>query len=138
MSEDSLALLVYGDEETFGELRKVLQSLGILSLRANTYEDARRELRKASLPKLVFTSTEFPDGNWEDIVRLAAGASEPVQVIVVRRFVDLKLYIQAIQSGAFDFIVPPFLPPDLAHVVRCPTRNSPNRSEPMKRQAAPA
>ena len=65
MSENSLALLVCGDEETFGALRKTLQSLGIPTLRANTCEDARRELREASLPKLVFTSTELPDGNWE-------------------------------------------------------------------------
>jgi DNA-binding NtrC family response regulator len=136
MSENSLALLVYGDEETFGALRKALQSLGIPTLRVNTYEDARRELREASLPKLVFTSTELPDGNWEDIVRLAAGACEPVQVIVVRRFIDLKLYLQVLQSGAFDFIVPPFLTPGLAHVVRCATRKRPGRSEPTKRQAA--
>jgi two-component system response regulator PilR (NtrC family) len=72
---------------------------------------------------LVFTDLDLPDGNWPDIVRLAKGAAEPVNVIVVSRLVDIPLYIRAIEQGAFDYITPPFEPADLAYIIRCAASN---------------
>jgi FixJ family two-component response regulator len=65
----------------------------------------------------VSTEAQLTDGNWADVLTLAAKASEPVNVIVVAPHVDLILYIQAVERGAFDFIVPPFFDPELLHVV---------------------
>jgi FixJ family two-component response regulator len=50
-------------------------------------------------------------------VNLAARAPAPVNVIVVSEVVDIALYLEVIQLGAFDFIVPPMSSPDFAHVV---------------------
>jgi FixJ family two-component response regulator len=36
----------------------------------------------------------------------------------VAPFADVSFYIQAIERGAFDFIVPPLSAPELQHVVR--------------------
>jgi FixJ family two-component response regulator len=44
-------------------------------------------------------------------------------VIVVARVVDTRFYVEAIEAGAFDFIVPPFNAADLAYVVRCAVDN---------------
>ena len=41
-----------------------------------------------------------------------------IPVIVVSRFVDIDLYLKALESGASDFIVPPFSAADVAYVVR--------------------
>jgi FixJ family two-component response regulator len=41
----------------------------------------------------------------------------PVPVIVVSPFVDVDLYLDSMESGASDFIVPPFLCTDVAYVV---------------------
>ena len=60
---------------------------------------------------------------------LAGRASQPVNVIVVTRVMDTKLYLEALEGGAFDFIVPPFASLDLAHVVRCAADNVQARRE---------
>jgi FixJ family two-component response regulator len=38
-------------------------------------------------------------------------------VVVVSRLVDLDLYLDVLESGASDFIVPPFQASDVAYVV---------------------
>jgi len=39
-------------------------------------------------------------------------------VIVVARVVDTGLFLETIETGAFDFIAPPFVATDLEYVVR--------------------
>ena len=72
---------------------------------------------------LVFTDTELPDGTWADILTVAERAACPVNVVVVARVVDTRFYVQAMEAGAFDFMVPPFNATDLTHVVRCAADN---------------
>jgi FixJ family two-component response regulator len=58
------------------------------------------------------------------VLTLAAKASAPVNVIVVAPFADVNFYVQAIERGAFDFIVPPLSDPELLHVVRIAAENA--------------
>ena len=74
-------------------------------------------------PHLVFTDTTLADGTWADVTALAAKATMAVDVIVVSRLVDTRLYIETIETGAFDFIVPPLATTDLSYVVRCAADN---------------
>lgn len=41
----------------------------------------------------------------------------PAEVILVSRVIDDHLYITALESGAVDFVVPPFRESDVAHIV---------------------
>jgi FixJ family two-component response regulator len=50
-----------------------------------------------------------------------------VNVVVVAPFVDIGFYLQVIERGAFDFIVPPLSDPELLHVVRIAAENAINR-----------
>ena len=44
-------------------------------------------------------------------------AAQPVNVIVVARLAGTRFYLETIESGAFDFIAPPFVATDLEYVV---------------------
>jgi FixJ family two-component response regulator len=48
-----------------------------------------------------------------------AAALKPVKVIVVSRLIDMRLYVETMAGGAFDFIVPPMTSDELAHVLAC-------------------
>ena len=50
---------------------------------------------------------------------MALGALKPVKVIVVSRFIDVRLYVDTMVGGAFDFIVPPMSSDELTHVLNC-------------------
>jgi DNA-binding NtrC family response regulator len=123
MSEEITALLVHDQAEHMAALASMLryQEIGVRHVR--TCRGVRRELARANPPQLIFTDADLHDGKWPDVVEMAESAVQPVNVIVVARVMDEKLYIEALEGGAFDFIVPPFASSDLAHVVRCAADN---------------
>ena len=88
------------------------------TIHAESRAQAQRLLGGRNPVPLVFTDTQLPDGTWADIVAVAGKAKLHVNVIVVARVVNTRFYVEAIESGAFDFLAPPFNATDLAYVVR--------------------
>jgi DNA-binding NtrC family response regulator len=111
----------------FSALKSVLEEQGIRVVLAATCTEAQTLLEQR--PQLVFTAAAVPGGTWAEVL-LAAQAAGPLPVIVVSRYVDLKLYLNVLEAGGADFIVPPFVGLDVAHVVRsalCDTAIPPPR-----------
>lgn len=113
------ALLVHRQPDPWRSLKLALEGQSIKTSRARTCREVSRRLERASPPHLVFTDTTLSDGTWAEVLSLAAKAPAAVNVVVVSRLVDVKLYVEAIERGAWDFIAPPFEAADLAYVVRC-------------------
>ena len=122
--EDPLALFVHDQDEPMGAVKSALEGQAIQTCRARSCRAALDRLNSDNPPRVVFTDEMLPDGIWADIVSTVASAHEPVSVIVVGQKLDLKLYAEAIQCGAFDFIAPPLVESDLGHVVRCAMGNA--------------
>jgi DNA-binding NtrC family response regulator len=112
------ALLIHQNSETLTMLKGALERQGMHVLHAKSRAQAMRLLGGLNPIALVFTDTQLPDGTWADILAVAEKAAQPVNVIVVARLVDTRLYVEAIETGAFDFLAPPFVATDLAYVVR--------------------
>jgi DNA-binding NtrC family response regulator len=123
MKESIKALLVQARHDPLHALRPALEKQSMDIFIARNCMEAALTLGANSPPHLVFTEIQLADGNWEDVLTLAAKAPAPVNVIVVAPFVDVGFYVQAIERGAFDFIVPPLSDPELQHVVRIATEN---------------
>ncbi len=118
MTEKTKALLVHHNSETLAILKGALERQGMHIIHAESRVQAKRLLGGLNPVPLVFTETQLPDGTWADILAAAEKASRPVNVIVVARVVDTRFYVEAIETGAFDFLAPPFNATDLAYVVR--------------------
>jgi two-component system response regulator PilR (NtrC family) len=129
MHDRITALLVYDRPEPMGFIRHALECQLIDTQSVRTCQEAHQTLWGRQPPHLVLTDARLPDGSWEDVVLLAAEAPVPVNVIVVSEVVDIAFYLEAIQRGAFDFIVPPLALPDLTHVVRSAADNALRRRE---------
>lgn len=110
------ALLVSNSDESFENLKALLRSQGIDARSSHSREDTARLLDQTS-PELVFTATGLADAAWSDIVNLAENAPSPTNVIVVGKCKDTNLYLDVMDYGAFDFILPPFESEPLAHVL---------------------
>jgi len=117
MRERITALLVHDRPEPMGSLRRALESQYIETQSVRTCHEASQALWGCQPPHLALADTRLPDGSWEVVLNLAARAPAHVNVIVVSEVVDMALYLEVIQRGAFDFIVPPMSLPDFAHVV---------------------
>ena len=118
MTERITALLVHHNSETLAMLKGALERQGMHVMHAESRAQAKRLLGGPNPVPLVFTDTQLPDGTWADILAVSEKAAQPVNVIVVARFVDTRFYVEAIETGAFDFLAPPFVATDLAYVVR--------------------
>jgi len=123
MKDTAPVLLVSEQDEVAQALRKVLEAQGVKTQLVRNIAQANAILEQDALPAAVFSDAVLTDGTWADVVFLAAQARMPVPVIVVSRINDMRLYIRALENGAADFIVPPFAPPEIAHVLRCATGN---------------
>ncbi len=132
MTERITALIVHQNSDTLATLKGALERQGMTIVHAQSRAQAKRMLGGMNPAPLVFTDTQLPDGTWADILALAQKAKLPVNVIVVARVVDTRFYVEVIETGAFDFLAPPFNATDLAYVVRSAMDNV------VARRAAPA
>ena len=138
MAEPTTALLVHQNAETMIALKFALERQGMRLAQAGSRAAAKRMLAGLAPVPLVFTDTHLPDGTWADILAAAEGARRPVNVIVVARTVDTRFYVEAIETGAFDFIAPPFNATDLAYVVRSALENALGRRAAMSLPTSPS
>ena len=118
MTHGITAMVVHQNSGTLASLKSALERQGMSVLQADSRARATQMLGGQNPVPLVFTDTELPDGTWVDILAEAERAAQPVNVIVVARVVDTRFYLETIETGAFDFIAPPFVASDLEYVVR--------------------
>ncbi len=129
MQKQTSAVLVLNQAEPFQGLEEALKARPVKLRRAKSCAQAKRLLERPNPPQLVFTAENLPDGTWADVLEATAKAKQPVNVIVVGRVVDTRFYVEVMENGAFDFIVPPFDPEDLNHVLGCAIDNVTGRRE---------
>ena len=115
-------LLVHDQPHPLESLKPVLRDLSVETFSVRTCEEAGQLITQTEL-QLVFTDTSLPDGSWADVVRMAEMASSPVDVIVVGAKEDMRLYLSALEGGAFDFVLPPFEHDALEFVVESARRD---------------
>lgn len=75
------------------------------------------ELGRSTTAEVIFTDVQLPDGDWRRLLGLARENESRAEVIIVSRFVDVPLYLDALEAGAFDFVVPPFRTEELGYVI---------------------
>ncbi len=116
MAEHPRAILMPGSEsQMFSRLRAALERQGIATTTAESPQEALRQSLDGDDDLLVFTDITTRAGTWAEALRQFEQAQIPV--IVVSRTVDINLYIDALEQGATDFIVPPFTSSELSYVV---------------------
>ena len=123
MKESVTALLVHSAEKPLATLKGVLERLMVKTTRVQTCAEALEILELGTAPHLVFTDTVISDGTWERVLALAGHAAQYANVIVVSGTADIRLYIDTVERGAWDFIAPPFAELEVAHMVRCAMEN---------------
>lgn len=120
------ALLLHDRPEPLSSLKRTLRDLWVETYSVGSCEEAQRLISQTQ-PHLVFTDTSLLDGSWVDVVNLAEKETVPPNVIVVSPIKDLKLYLSAIERGAFDFVLPPFEHQSLEFVVGSAVQDARNR-----------
>lgn len=109
------ALLVGKQDGCLPKLKQCLEELGMKTAFVERPNELRSKLEKHA-PEVVFAHTEPADETWSEVVA-ATRRSGKQPVILASRVLDDRKYLDALEHGAFDFVVPPFRPRELKHVV---------------------
>jgi DNA-binding NtrC family response regulator len=117
MPDELWVLLVYYEEDPVRGMERILLDQEISTRRVCNCSEAKAVLRGSAAPVLILTDTSLPDGTWADVLEAASTAPTTAPVIVVSRLADIELYLDVLESGAYDFVVPPLSSADLAHIV---------------------
>ncbi len=111
-------ILVVDDELFFRKLyRDLLSEEGYKVLVCENGEEAIARLEKEPFD-LVLTDMVMPGKCGLEVLRAARSAANPPEVILVTGHASLESAIQALKSGARDYLVKPFNPDELKHQVR--------------------
>ena len=97
--------------------REVLKKLDVELLEAATGARAE-EILGETIPDVVLLDVELPDANGIDILRRIRGRNLPCAVVVVTAHGSVKIAVEAMREGAYDFIIKPFPPDRLIVTVR--------------------
>jgi DNA-binding NtrC family response regulator len=116
-------LVVSGSGEIDLRLRQALNAAGVAVRVVRSCAEAQKLLNGKILPAALFCETSLPDGTWTDVLSFTAVARKQVPVVIVSRVVDIELYLNALENGAADFIVPPFCQQDVSRVMSCAVRS---------------
>jgi len=92
----------------------------------------------AEHPELVLLDVVMPERNGFQVCRELKASSEfgAIPVILVSRVVDIGLYLEALEGGICDFLVPPFSRSELAHVIGTALVSTPHQNAPAANRAA--
>jgi len=122
------ALLASEQMDSLNDLRDVLKNQSMGTWCTQSCEELARLLEQTR-PDLIFTDARLCDGTWIDVVSLAERAAVPLNVIVVGACKNTKQYVEAMEQGAFDFILRPFEAEPMAHVVKVAVNNVRHRRQ---------
>lgn len=120
MSTDKVDVLVVDDEPGLREvLRVTLRREGFAVETAAGVTQAKKKLTERESPfPLVLTDLVMPDGSGLDVLATARDRSEHTQVIVITAFSTVEAAIDAMRSGAYDFVTKPFSPKEIAELAK--------------------
>ncbi len=118
MIESQLTVLVVDDELFFRKLyRDLLADEGYLVEACENGDDAIFRMQQGQVD-LVLTDMVMPGKCGLEVLRASRLLPNPPEVILVTGYASVESAIQALKNGARDYLVKPFNPDELKHLVR--------------------
>jgi DNA-binding NtrC family response regulator len=110
---------------------KLLESAQIRIHHSTGLEGAHERL-KATQSRVLLTDVAFQAGHWRDALRMAA-TLPGTALVVVSRLADERLWIGALERGAYDLILWPFRADELRRVLENAHFYSSRADAPMRK-----
>jgi DNA-binding NtrC family response regulator len=97
-------------------LAGILAAVGLDIVFASSVGEAREILLGQPI-RSVLCEDILPDGSFHDVLRTLKFAGLRVPLVVCSLLREMDQYLEAMESGAFDFIAPPFRPTELESIL---------------------
>ncbi len=128
------ALVIDDEPDILELLTMTLSGMAIDCVAAENVAQATQALKQQSFD-LCFTDMRLPDGNGLDIVRIIQKSYPNCPVAVITAHGNVDLAVEALKSGAFDFVSKPLKLKVLRDLVNSALNLSPHRTEKKERRS---
>ncbi|WP_462318202.1 sigma-54-dependent transcriptional regulator [Marinilabilia sp.] len=111
-------VLVVDDDTSFGMMVKgYLKKNNFEVTLAGSFSKAK-ELIEKKLYDLVLSDYRLPDGTGMDVLQYSKKQASFVPVILITAYSDIRVAVNAIKNGAFEYVTKPVNAEELLHVVK--------------------
>lgn len=112
----ALRVLIVEDDARIAELHRrfveKVDGFEVVGMALNIAE--AREMAELLLPDLMLLDLYLPDGNGMDLLRELRGQGQQIDVVLITAAKEVSAVQQALQTGAFDYLVKPVMFPRFA------------------------
>lgn len=116
-------ILVVDDDKAFNELvRKYLGKLGYTLAAAYSATEALNLIEKQQFG-LVLVDYKLPGMNGLELTKIIKQNYPEIPIILITNYSDIRLAVNSIKIGAFEFVSKPIVPDELLKVVRLALSN---------------
>ncbi len=130
-------ILVVDDDSTFCiMLRSFLTRNGHEVEQAFSFEEALKIFKGADFD-LVLSDYRLPDRTGLDLLREVKGVRPQVGVIIMTGYADIRMAVQAVKMGAYDYVAKPINPDEILLAITN-LLASKTESNPQRRKLAPS
>lgn len=116
MSSRPQVLVVSSDSESRQTLLQILVQYALEPVCSSTVKEARAVLARQPV-LLAICEADLTDGTFRDLLRAVQDSKARIPVVVASRLDDTDAYLEAMGSGAFDFIARPYLRSEVERIV---------------------
>ncbi len=101
-------ILIIDDEKTIRwSLAEAIAAAGYETVDAETAADGIAKFRDAS-PDLVLLDMKLPDGSGLDVLKMVKAEDPAVPVVIMTAYAEVETAVEAMKSGAYDFVPKPY------------------------------
>jgi DNA-binding NtrC family response regulator len=90
------------------EIARTLLNLAQIRIHPSASLDDAKARLQAAKSRILLTDVWFGTGGWEDALRMAARLPLRTVVVVVSHLADRRLWLDALDRGAYDLLLKPF------------------------------
>ncbi len=101
-------LLVEDRATTRAMLAETLKRRGLDVSACGTEAEARAAIAADPPPELVLTDLQLPDGSGMELLRAGVARDPHLPVLVISAYGTIEIAVEAMKSGAYDFVTKPF------------------------------
>lgn len=109
-------VIIDDDEDICLLLNRLLSKNGYAIASANDGESALKQLKEES-PSLVLCDFKLPDYSGIDMLRKIKILYPKVPVIIITGYSDVKIAVEALKKGAYDYVTKPLYPDEVLLMV---------------------
>jgi len=116
MNQKSHILIIDDEVDICTLLKKFLERKGFLVSTSYRGEDALKAISKSAFD-LVISDFRLPDFNGLDLLKEIKALRPAVPVIIITGYSDIRMAVEVIKFGAYDYVTKPLYPEELLNVV---------------------